>query len=769
MPPQRVRNFRVMDASGDAGKFTGSLVDDLPHGRGEILYPDGRRYKGEFQLGRWHGEGLATFPNGDTYSGEYRLDQRHGDGEYRWKDGRIYKGQFFNDVRHGIGFYQWRDGAVYRGEFWEGARQGKGEYIFSGGRYKGDFRKGQYHGYGECTWEDGRVYKGEWMEGMAHGQGVVIDGIGRILHEGEWSHDEPVQDGTMPSDNSSTTSGPTKSQFENAIVGTLLPVVNEQLKDARGRPGTFRGTVLRGMPHGVGFMVYSDEVELFMTYQGFWDMGEWQEGRVEYKNGDYYHGDFMNDQRDGKGEYHWSDSRQYHGEWREDRRHGQGKFLYPNGDLFEGQFLEGARQGQGRFEFSDGSVFEGNFKKGQFHGKGCKYVHKDGRVYQGEFSDGLRNGTGKELYPNGQLRYEGPWVNDQPVHPDKIQPSPPGFVIQEDGDEEDRDEASSSNVLALTADCHTVVDQVLKDAQGNQGRFTGLVNTVDFPHGVGRMVYKGEIREGFWLNGFIEGHARAFFANGDYYEGNFSKSQREGKGVYKWKDNRIYEGEYFNDMRHGMGRFVYPSGDEYVGQYEKGLRCGRGKFRFADGSVYNGEWANSLYQGHGVLTEANGNYFEGTWKEGKRHGEGLLCNEATGMRRRGFWHEDEFVRDSAEEQLPVDRTHSRLPRATVTDSVQSNTRLENTDRPNDDGAATSTDPRWTNLEEDSDQPKKMEKLLGNAKDLQDYPTLLYNSDDDDDCLEPPNMATSRVIGGDLEGNLDPSRYETPLILNPEKV
>ena len=79
MPLQRVRNYRVMDASGDSGRFTGQLQDSLPQGKGEIMYPDGRRYKGEFQLGRWHGEGIATFPNGDIYKGEYRLDQRHGD------------------------------------------------------------------------------------------------------------------------------------------------------------------------------------------------------------------------------------------------------------------------------------------------------------------------------------------------------------------------------------------------------------------------------------------------------------------------------------------------------------------------------------------------------------------------------------------------------------------------------------------------------------------------------------------------------------------
>ena len=87
-----------------------------------------------------------------------------------------------------------------------------------------------------------------------------------------------------------------------------------------------------------------------------------------------------------------------------------------------------------------------------------------------------------------------------------------------------------------------MVEARVQDAQGNLGTFTGLVLD-DLPHGVGRMVYTGEIREGFWKHGYLEGHARAFFSNGDYYEGNFIQSQREGMGIYKWKDGRIYEGK----------------------------------------------------------------------------------------------------------------------------------------------------------------------------------------------------------------------------------
>jgi hypothetical protein len=526
---------------------------------------------------------------------------------------------------------------------------------------------------------------------MAHGQGVETDGLGRILHNGTWRHDEPLAaagSSTIPVKTTMTSAASTvKTLFdgfpklptmfsttkESAPVApppfvvehepdppttddsdaNLEPVVNRLLVDARGRRGNFRGMVLRGVPHGVGHMEYessSNNKEMKGdTYQGFWDYGDWKEGRVEYQNGDVYHGDFGKlNVRSGNGQYLWADGRQYQGEWQNDARHGQGQFHYPNGDYFHGTFSHGMRHGHGRFEFHDGSLFEGGFQKGEFHGQGCKYVHRDGRVYLGDFMDGVRNGYGKETYPSGSLRYEGEWVNDDALQSTKVQPAPPGFILQDDVDDEMASLASevskTPSIVTDTKDCTTVVEESIKDAQGNPGTFTGLVLR-GLPHGVGRMVYTGEIREGFWKNGYLEGHARAFFANGDFYEGMFFKSQRQGKGVYKWKDGRIYEGDYIDDQRHGSGRFVYPSGDEYVGDYDLGMRSGMGKFTFADGSNYEGGWYDSLYHGYGELKEVTGNYYKGEWKEGKKHGTGQQYNEKERLLQKGEWEDDNFVKE----------------------------------------------------------------------------------------------------------------------------
>mmetsp|Transcript_40079 Transcript_40079/g.45609 ORF Transcript_40079/g.45609 Transcript_40079/m.45609 type:complete len:895 (+) Transcript_40079:32-2716(+) len=738
-----VRIKLIQDASGEEGHYTGLLTTaasrgensnrisngsssnasdgdvGLPHcgANGDCKYEEsGRRFKGGWHMGKWHGHGKAWFPNGDIYEGEYCLDQRHGQGVYTWKDGRVYRGSFWNDLRHGEGWYKWKDGtAIYEGSFVKGQREGRGVYTFQGGKYTGEFQRGQYHGYGECIWEDGRTYKGEWKDGMAHGQGVETDKLGRILHQGEWQNDEPMEvrgrkkSSTLrpPSDadnnnnnadknqavsstsssiftdmynqffSSETTSDVASKEPNNAPAATqissknnddaekLVPVVNTELSDSKGRVGMFRGMMLREMPHGVGHMVYGEEKEkLIATYQGFWDYGEWKQGRVEYRNGDIFQGDFSHFLRTGFGEYTWKDGRQYHGDYEKDVRQGHGQFHYPNGDMFEGRFVKGVRHGPGRFDFSDGSSYEGNFVKGEFHGQECKYIHKDGRVYLGDFGNGERNGYGKELYPDGSLRYEGEWLSDAPMHPDKIQPAPPGFILKEtvsNNSKTNEDypidsvivtKKKTPAIMAQTKDCKTVVEETVSDAQGNTGTFTGLVlKNSKLPHGVGRMVYVGEIREGFWKNGYLEGHARAFFANGDFYEGLFHQSQRQGPGVYKWKDGRVYEGDYDNDQRHGEGRFIYPSGDEYVGKYDNGMRYGQGKFTFSDGSHYKGGWKNSLYHGYGQLLEiSTGGYYKGNWEEGKKHGIGEY-HDGKRLHQFGEWHFDAFQRDLTVEEI----------------------------------------------------------------------------------------------------------------------
>lgn len=157
-----VSNQLMLDPFGDGGRYSGVVLmsTKLPHGKGKLVYEDGRTHFGDWQHGRWHGWGQTHFPNGDSYEGFYRYDQRHGQGKYKFGDGRIYDGEFKEDRRHGRGHFTWPDEAVYVGDFQDGQRHGYGVYTFShGGRYEGEWVKGRFEGYGEFTRGDGQIYK----------------------------------------------------------------------------------------------------------------------------------------------------------------------------------------------------------------------------------------------------------------------------------------------------------------------------------------------------------------------------------------------------------------------------------------------------------------------------------------------------------------------------------------------------------------------------------------------------------------------------------
>ncbi|CAJ1966023.1 unnamed protein product [Cylindrotheca closterium] len=191
-------------------------------------------------------------------------------------------------------------------------------------------------------------------------------------------------------------------------------VVNKTLLDPYGDKGVYTGVVLRttGMPHGLGRMVYEEDGRIF---EGDWRHGRWHGyGKATFSNGDAYDGEYKFDQRHGKGVYKWADGRVFDGQFSEDKRHGHGIFTWPDGAVYDGEFVNGQRQGHGKYRFADGGEYVGSWHGGRYSGFGtCTW--EDGRRYRGEWRNGMAHGRGTETYPNGAVRHDGQWVDDEPV------------------------------------------------------------------------------------------------------------------------------------------------------------------------------------------------------------------------------------------------------------------------------------------------------------------------------------------------------------------
>lgn len=82
--------------SDNGEKYSGCWKDNLKHGEGEYLWPNGNSFRGEYRQGRREGFGVMTYENGESYEGGWLNGLKHGEGIYRglkkdivgtWKNG----------------------------------------------------------------------------------------------------------------------------------------------------------------------------------------------------------------------------------------------------------------------------------------------------------------------------------------------------------------------------------------------------------------------------------------------------------------------------------------------------------------------------------------------------------------------------------------------------------------------------------------------------------------------------------------------------------
>ena len=61
--------------------YVGGWKSGCMHGKGLMVWSDGRKFYGEYQRGMKHGQGLCVFPSGDSFKGIWfrgKLVQREG-------------------------------------------------------------------------------------------------------------------------------------------------------------------------------------------------------------------------------------------------------------------------------------------------------------------------------------------------------------------------------------------------------------------------------------------------------------------------------------------------------------------------------------------------------------------------------------------------------------------------------------------------------------------------------------------------------------------
>lgn len=104
-------------------------------------------------------------------------------------------------------------------------------------------------------------------------------------------------------------------------------------------------------------------------------------------------------------------------------------------------------------------------------------------------------------------------------------------------------------------------------------------------------------------------------------------------------NNDLYSQEAINDCR----VLLYRISGSYEGGCKNGFAHGKGIAIGID--QYEGKFKQGLPNGTGTYTWENGNVYTGDWKSGKRSGIGTLYSASNGEQVRGFWENNDFVKE----------------------------------------------------------------------------------------------------------------------------
>ena len=253
----------------DGSVYQGEIKNNLPHGQGKVIWPNGDWYEGLAREGEfWQkGRGRRTYTS-----------------ESIWGQGSVFEGDWEHGFPNGIGtwiigedsFYQ--KGSVYIGKIVYGRPKGHGILRASEGIvYEGDFNLTPY-GQGIWHYENGDMYEGE--------NNIFPCGNGRY----KWAGGDYYEGEFFPEPTTGYRVGKHMCWIKKETFGTGKITLSDGSK--------YEGQLYDYKPAGSGIM--------------------------QCPNGDVYEGSFLNGVPSGKGKMHFTDGSVYEGTWDDGKQMSKG-------------------------------------------------------------------------------------------------------------------------------------------------------------------------------------------------------------------------------------------------------------------------------------------------------------------------------------------------------------------------------------------------------------------------------------------------------------
>ena len=310
------------------------------------------------------------------------------------------------------------------------------------------------------------------------------------------------------------------------------------------------------------------------------------------------------------------------------------KIILDNGDYFIGELKNNKKNGKGIIYYNNGNIkYEGDFINDNFGGNG-KSTFENGEYYIGEFKNGLKNGKGIYYYNNGNIKYQGDFINDKFDGNGKCIWEDCAYYIGEWKNGlthgKGKEFYNNGNILYEGNYFNNEREGYGKYIYENGWYYIGnWKNNLKHGKGIiydkkGNIVYDGE-----FLKNKYEGKGKYIFDDGEYYIGEFKYGLKNGKGIIYYKNgNNIYEGDFINDKYEGNGKLIYKNGEYYIGEFKNGLKSGKGKEFYNNGNIlYEGYYLKNKYEGKGKFIDEDGYYYIGEWKNGLKNGKGIIYDK----------------------------------------------------------------------------------------------------------------------------------------------
>ena len=183
--------FETLEQGSDSGHYVKSRLQ----GYGKAVYKGGDTYTGMFRDGKRSGKGTMLFNqfneavgavNQAKYEGDWKFNKRNGVGEMTWSDGSKFAGTWVNDCRT-QGTHTMTDGTVYKGHFKNDKFHGIGSLVYAqkGVTFSAIFNQGAASNIGKLTYaQKNQIYFGEVENLQRQGVGILIDPDAKLQYEG---------------------------------------------------------------------------------------------------------------------------------------------------------------------------------------------------------------------------------------------------------------------------------------------------------------------------------------------------------------------------------------------------------------------------------------------------------------------------------------------------------------------------------------------------------------------------------------------------------